>query len=48
MNPFKNAAALLLCLTLAPAFAQSPSTLHVYHHENVLGTSLELKLRAAT
>jgi thiamine biosynthesis lipoprotein ApbE len=49
MNSLKTAAAaLLLSFSLAPAFAQSSSTVHVFHHENVLGTSLELKLRTST
>ena len=48
MNSLKTAAALLFSLTLAPAFAQSPSAVHVFRHENVLGTSLELKLRTSS
>jgi thiamine biosynthesis lipoprotein ApbE len=44
----KTAAALLLSVGLSQTFAQSPSTVHVFHHENVLGTSLELKLRTST
>jgi thiamine biosynthesis lipoprotein ApbE len=49
MNIHNTAAALLLSLGLSQAFAQTtPSTIHVLHHENVLGTSLELKLRTST
>jgi thiamine biosynthesis lipoprotein ApbE len=47
MNSFKTAA-LLLSLAIPSAFAQSPSKVHVFRHENVLGTSLELKLRTST
>lgn len=45
MNPSKISAALLLSLALPLASAQSQSSLYISHHENVLGTSLELKLR---
>jgi len=48
MNSIKTAAALLFSLALPFANAQSPITVHVFHHENVLGTSLELKLRTST
>lgn len=48
MNPFKISAALLLSLVLPLASAQSQSSLYLSHHENVLGTSLELKLRTSS
>ncbi|HEY6375336.1 MAG TPA: DUF2271 domain-containing protein [Edaphobacter sp.] len=47
MNLLKASATLCFSLALASASAQSPSTVHVFHHENVLGTSMELKLRAS-
>ena len=39
--------AVSLCLALPSAIAQSPS-IHIFHHENVLGTSLELKVKTRT
>lgn len=48
MNPFKISAALLLSLALPLASGQSQSSLYLSHHENVLGTSLELKLRTSS
>lgn len=37
------------CLLLGPALnAAEPATVHVFHHENVLGTSLELKAVTAS
>ncbi|QNI37613.1 DUF2271 domain-containing protein [Edaphobacter albus] len=48
MNPFKISAALLLSLAIPLASAQSQSSLYISHHENVLGTSLELKLRTSS
>jgi FAD:protein FMN transferase len=47
MNLRKPAVALTLCLALASARAQAPAQTYISHHENVLGTSLELKLRAS-
>ena len=46
MHLLKIAAALSLSLSLS-ASAQAPAKIHVFHHENVLGTSLELKLKTA-
>ncbi|MDE1177793.1 MAG: DUF2271 domain-containing protein [Edaphobacter sp.] len=47
MNTAKISAALGLFVALGSASAQSASSIHVFHHENVLGTSMELKLRTA-
>ncbi|MBW8748477.1 MAG: DUF2271 domain-containing protein [Acidobacteria bacterium] len=43
---FRKNTALLLCLT-ASALAQKPAT-HVFHYDNILGTSMELKLHSAS
>jgi thiamine biosynthesis lipoprotein ApbE len=48
MNSLKITAALSLSFALSAASAQSPSKVHVFHHENVLGTSLELKLKTTS
>lgn len=48
MTTLKFAAALSLALSLPFVSAQSRSTPHVFYHENVLGTSLELKLRTSS
>ncbi|HEY0161066.1 MAG TPA: DUF2271 domain-containing protein [Edaphobacter sp.] len=48
MNLTKTAAALFFSFALPFAGAQSSSNVHISHHENVLGTSLELKLRTST
>ncbi|WP_260703791.1 DUF2271 domain-containing protein [Edaphobacter flagellatus] len=41
--------ALTFALSLAlSASAQSPSQVRVFHHENILGTSMELKLKTST
>jgi thiamine biosynthesis lipoprotein ApbE len=47
MTSLKIAATLSLALSLPVVSAQSRSNTHVFYHENVLGTSLELKLRTA-
>lgn len=39
---------LQLFITAALAFPVAAQTLHTFHHENVLGTSLELKIAAAS
>lgn len=43
---FHKNTALLLCLT-ASALAQKPAT-HIFHYDNILGTSMELKLHTAS
>ncbi len=48
MNPFKTAVALFLSLAIPSAIAQAPAKTYIFHHENVLGTSLELKVRASS
>ena len=48
MTSLKIAATLSLSLSLPVVSAQSRSNTHVFYHENVLGTSLELKLRTAS
>ncbi|HEY2039761.1 MAG TPA: DUF2271 domain-containing protein [Edaphobacter sp.] len=48
MTSLKLAATLSLALSLPFVSAQSRSKPHVFYHENVLGTSLELKLRTAS
>jgi len=40
--------ALGLSLAFSSASAQSSPSIHVFHHENVLGTSLELKVRSSS
>jgi thiamine biosynthesis lipoprotein ApbE len=47
MTSLKIAATLSFALSLPFVSAQSRSKPHVFYHENVLGTSLELKLRTA-
>src|SRR2546423_14716852 len=39
---------LALSLAFNSASAQSPAKVHVFHHENVLGTSMELKLKTTS
>ncbi|HMG03371.1 MAG TPA: DUF2271 domain-containing protein [Edaphobacter sp.] len=52
MNALKLTAALALSLSFVTAgysaHAETPSTIHIFHHENVLGTSLELKVKASS
>lgn len=47
MHLLKIAAALSLSFVLS-ASAQSPAKIRIFHHENVLGTSLELKLKTTS
>jgi len=49
MNALKITAALSLSLAFSgAASAQSPTEVRIFHHENVLGTSLELKLKTTS
>jgi thiamine biosynthesis lipoprotein ApbE len=47
MHSLKITAALWFSLAFSVS-AQSPVKIHVFHHENVLGTSLELKLKTTS